>query len=139
MSIFTFQKLHLNNYFMPNILVIDDDEIMLKTIQYILNKDGFNVVTAADGKEAFELLEYSAFDVVITDIRMPRVNGMEVISKIRGNKLNKHIGIIIVSMVIDKETIADALEMGADYYLKKPIVVDELRESISRLMTARKW
>ena len=121
---------------MSNILVIDDDEIMLKTIQYILNKDGYNVVTATDGKEAFELLEYSVYDVVITDLRMPRMNGMEVLSKLRGNQLNRKLGIIIVSMVTSEQTRADALEMGADVFLNKPIVVEELRESIKKLIAA---
>ena len=122
---------------MPNILVIDDDPIMLKTIQYILVKDGFNVVTASDGKEAFELLEYSVYDIVITDMRMPRMNGMEVISKLRTNKQSNKMGIIIVSMVNSKETISDALQLGADYFLNKPIVVDELREAVQDLMNPK--
>lgn len=119
---------------MPNILVIDDDPIMLKTIQYILNKDGYNVVTASDGKEAFELLEFSVYDVIITDLRMPKMNGLEVISKLKSGKMSRCMGIIIVSMVNSKETIADAMQLGADYFLQKPIVVEELRSSITALL-----
>ncbi|MCD6013196.1 MAG: response regulator [Flavipsychrobacter sp.] len=119
---------------MPNILVIDDDTIMLKTIQYILNKDGYNVVTATDGREAYELLDYSMYDVVITDLRMPRMDGMELISKLKGSQQNRTLGIIIVSMVKNKNTMADAMQMGADYFLHKPIIVDELRDTVKRLI-----
>ena len=56
---------------MPNILVIDDDDIMLKAIKNILHKDGFDVLTARDGKEAFEMLDNSSYDIVITDLMMP--------------------------------------------------------------------
>lgn len=122
---------------MPNILVIDDDVIMLKTIQYMLNKDGFNVVTATDGTEALDLLNQSVFDLVITDMRMPRMQGMEVISRLRNNTKNKNLGIIIVSNITNKDTMADALQLGADCFLNKPVAVEELRSSIMWLLEAR--
>lgn len=119
---------------MPNILVIDDDPIILKTIQHVLGKDGYNVVTATDGKEAFDLLDYSSYDVLITDLRMPRMDGMELISKLKNSRQNMNMGIIIISMVKNKETITDALQIGADHYLHKPIVVEELRNTVKRLI-----
>lgn len=120
---------------MPNILVIDDDDIMLKAIKNILNKDGFNVLTAADGKEAFELLNEKQFDIVITDLMLPHANGLEVVSKLRHEQTNRTVGIIVVSSVGNEETITEAFRLGADDYLKKPIMAGELLMRIRKLIT----
>lgn len=119
---------------MPNILVIEDDDIMLKAIKNILNKDGFNVVTAKDGKEAFELLDNSTYDIVITDLMMPYANGLEVVSKLRSDNDKRNVGIIIVSSVGNEETITEAFRLGADDYLKKPIMAGELLIRIRKLI-----
>ncbi len=119
---------------MPNVLVIDDDDIMLKAIKNILNKDGFNVLTAKDGKEAFEMLDNSVYDIVITDLMMPYANGLEVVSKLRNDNEKRHVGIIVVSSVGNEETITEAFRLGADDYLKKPIMAGELLLRIRRLI-----
>jgi DNA-binding response OmpR family regulator len=119
---------------MPNILVIDDDDIMLKAIKNILNKDGFNVVTAADGKEAFELLDHTIYDIVITDLMLPHANGLEVVGRLRHNEANRNVGIIVVSSVGNEETITEAFRLGADDYLKKPIMAGELLMRIRKLI-----
>lgn len=119
---------------MPNILVIDDDDIMLKAIKNILNKDGFNVVTATDGKEAFDLLDHTVFDIVITDLMLPHANGLEVVGKLRHNDINRNVGIIVVSSVGNEETITEAFRLGADDYLKKPIMAGELLMRIRKLI-----
>ena len=119
---------------MPNILVIEDDDIMLKAIRNILNKDGFNVVTAKDGKEAFEMLENAAYDIVITDLMLPYANGLEVVSRIRNDDTKRNVGIIVVSSVGNEETITEAFRLGADDYLKKPIMAGELLLRIRKLL-----
>lgn len=119
---------------MPNILVIDDDDIMLKAIKNILNKDGFNVATAQDGKEAFELLEHTTYDIVITDLMLPHANGLEVVGKIRHDDAHRNVGIIVVSSVGNEETITEAFRLGADDYLKKPIMAGELMMRIRKLI-----
>jgi len=119
---------------MPNILVIEDDDIMLKAIRNILNKDGFNVITAKDGKEAFELLETAEYDIVITDLMMPYANGLEVVSRLRSDTTKRNVGIIVVSSVGNEETITEAFRLGADDYLKKPIMAGELLIRIRKLL-----
>ncbi len=119
---------------MPNILVIEDDDIMLKAIRNILNKDGFNVVTAKDGKEAFEMLETAEYDIVITDLMMPYANGLEVVSRLRNDSNKRNVGIIVVSSVGNEETITEAFRLGADDYLKKPIMAGELLIRIRKLL-----
>jgi DNA-binding response OmpR family regulator len=119
---------------MPNILVVEDDDIMLKAIRNILNKDGFNVVTAKDGKEAFEMLDTAEYDIVITDLMLPYANGLEVVSRLRTDQTKRNVGIIVVSSVGNEETITEAFRLGADDYLKKPIMAGELLLRIRKLL-----
>ncbi len=120
---------------MPNILVIDDDDIMLKAIRNILHKDGFEVLTAKDGKEAFDLLDNANYDIVLTDLMMPYANGLEVVSKLRNDDSKRGVGIVVVSSVGNEETITEAFRLGADEYIKKPIMADDLLTRIRRLIT----
>ena len=119
---------------MSNILVIEDDDIMLKAIRNILNKDGYSVITAKDGKEAFEKLDTAEYDVVVTDLMMPYANGLEVVSRIRTDSNKRNVGIIVVSSVGNEETITEAFRLGADDYLKKPIMAGELLIRIRKLL-----
>ena len=119
---------------MPNILVIEDDDIMLKAIRNILNKDGYSVITAKDGKEAFDKLDNAEYDVVVTDLMMPYANGLEVVSRLRSDSTKRNIGIIVVSSVGNEETITEAFRLGADDYLKKPIMAGELLIRIRKLL-----
>jgi DNA-binding response OmpR family regulator len=122
---------------MSNILVIEDDDIMLKAIRNILRKDGHDVITAKDGKEAFEKLDNEEYDVVITDLMMPYANGLEVVSRLRSNDQKRHVGIIVCSSVGNEETITEAFRLGADDYLKKPIMAGELMIRIRKLLSNR--
>ena len=119
---------------MANILVIEDDDIMLKAIRNILGKDGYNVITAKDGKEAFEKLENGEYDVVVTDLMMPYANGLEVVSRLRSDETKRNVGIIVISSVGNEETITEAFRLGADDYLKKPIMAGELLIRIRKLL-----
>jgi len=119
---------------MSNILVIEDDDIMLKAIRNILGKDGYNVVTAKNGKEAFEKLENAEYDVVVTDLMMPYANGLEVVSRLRSDETKRNVGIIVISSVGNEETITEAFRLGADDYLKKPIMAGELLIRIRKLL-----
>jgi len=120
---------------MANILVVEDDEIMLKAVKNILSKDGYNVILAKNGKEAFEKLENADYDLVLSDLMMPYANGLEVISRLKNDPAKRHIGIIIVSSVGNEETITEAFRLGADDYLKKPIMAGELLIRIRKLLT----
>ena len=120
---------------MANILVIEDDDIMLKAIRNILGKDGYNILTAKDGKEAFDKLEHENYDVVVTDLMMPYANGLEVVSRLRSDETKRHVGIIVISSVGNEETITEAFRLGADDYLKKPIMAGELLIRIRKLLS----
>jgi DNA-binding response OmpR family regulator len=122
---------------MATILLVEDDEIMLKAIKNILSRDGHEVLTAKDGKEAFEKMENSTYDIVISDLMMPYANGLEIVSRLRADINRRHVGIIVVSSVGNEETITEAFRLGADDYLKKPIMAGELLIRIRKLQANR--
>ncbi len=123
--------------FVANILIIEDDSIMLLAIRSILAKSGYNLITARDGKEAFEKLDTEEYDVVVTDLMMPYANGLEVVSKIRNDMSKRHVSIIVCSSVGNEETITEAFRLGADDYLKKPIKAEELLTRVKSLLDRR--
>lgn len=119
---------------MSNILIVEDDEIMLKAITSVLHREGYDVTVAKNGKEAFEKLKDNPFDLIITDLMMPYANGFEVISRIRQDAVRKDIGIIIISNIGNEDSITEGFKLGADDYLKKPIMTGELLIRIKRLL-----
>ena len=122
---------------MTSILIIEDDDIMLKAIRNILTKAGYNVITAKDGKEAFEKMDNCEYEIVITDLMMPYANGLEVVSRLRSDSTKRHVSIIVVSSVGNEEPITEAFRLGADDYLKKPIMAGELLLRIKKLLDNR--
>lgn len=120
-----------------NILIIEDDTIMLLAIRSILAKSGYNLITAKDGKEAFEKLDTEEYDVVVTDLMMPYANGLEVVAKIRSDISKRHVAVIVCSSVGNEETITEAFRLGADDYLKKPIKAEELLQRVKKLLDRR--
>ncbi len=119
---------------MANILVIEDDDIMRKVISTVLKNNGYNVILAIDGKEAFEKIKTEDYDIVLTNLMMPYANGLEVISKIRSDPSRKHVSIIVVSSIGNEDSVLEAFSLGANDYLKKPIMVGELVIRVKKLL-----
>lgn len=114
------------------ILLADDDSLMLKTIEYRLKKDGFEVIPCLDGNEAFEKIASENPDIIVTDIMMPFVTGLELVDKTR-NELKKDTPIIVLSGVGLEKTVLEAFELGADDFISKPFSPSELVVRINRL------
>jgi len=104
------------------ILVVDDEDYNIKIIRRYLQHDDFNIVSASDGQEAWDLLKETpeAFDAVILDRMMPRVNGMELLHKIKAEKSLKEIPVIFQTAMSNEADVLDGLQAGAYYYLTKP-------------------
>lgn len=106
----------MNNY---RILVVDDDNDVLQFLKAEL-LPYFQVETAVDGQEAIELLDASDYDLVISDVRMPRVNGHQLTRHIRQNRRLNHLPVILLTAMADEKQEAKAIGKGADIYLSKP-------------------
>jgi DNA-binding response OmpR family regulator len=115
------------------ILVAEDDLIMLKTIEYRLKKDGHTVILAYDGREALKELESASPDLIITDIMMPFVSGLEIIEAAK-KKLGKKIPIIVLSAMGQENVVLEAFQLGADDYITKPFSPNELSMRVKRYL-----
>ena len=113
------------------ILVIEDDQDVLTMLVKHLQLLGYNVITASDGMEGLKLLEDSEFDLVITDIVMPYVSGLGVVSACKTKKANVP---VIAITGYGKEPEAAAMEKKADLVLSKPVRMAVLNEHIEKLL-----
>ncbi|HEY1018566.1 MAG TPA: response regulator transcription factor [Sediminibacterium sp.] len=119
------------------ILVAEDEPMLLKTIELKLKKEGYEVIVTPDGRQAAEQIESANPDMVITDIMMPYVSGLELINLIR-QKLNRKTPVIILSAMEQEKVVMEAFELGADDYITKPFSLNELVIRVKRLVARAK-
>jgi len=113
------------------VLVVDDSERLRETLAAGLRAEGMAVETAADGMSALSLMTDNAFDVVVLDIVMPRVDGREVLKKTRSWRSKPRILVLsALDQIMDR---VEALDLGADDYLVKPFAFEEVRARIQAL------
>jgi two-component system, OmpR family, response regulator VicR len=118
------------------ILICDDDLMILKTTELKLKREGYDIVTAFDGKMGKELIENNDYDMIIVDLLMPYINGLELIELVK-KKQNKKTPIIVLSSVGLEETVIRAFDLGADDYVVKPFSPNELSIRIKRLISPK--
>lgn len=109
----------------PSILVVDDEPIALENLAYVLKKEGYGVTLAANGQAACDALEQSAFDLVMTDLKMQGVDGMEVLETAR--RLHPASEVIIITGYATVDTAVEAMRKGAFFYVSKPYQLEHVR------------
>jgi DNA-binding response OmpR family regulator len=112
---------------MARILLVDDEQAVQKLLSYPLQKEGYEVVRAHDGREALERFAEQRFDLVVLDIMLPRVDGIEVCRRLRSRS---QVPIIMLTAKDDEGDMVLGLEMGADDYITKPFSVREFRSRV---------
>ncbi len=110
------------------VIVVDDDISILRILKQLLKDKGYEVITASDGKEAIELISNSDFDLVITDLMMPKSDGLEVLKKAK-NK-NSRTQVIMITGFATLDSAIEALKLGAFDYIRKPFKLAELNVTI---------
>ena len=103
------------------ILLVDDDQILLQLGSTALSRVGFHVDIATDGQHAFDLLSLTAYDLVITDLQMPRVDGLELIRRIRSDAATKDLPVIVITGLDIADALDNAYSAGATSFVTKPI------------------
>jgi len=116
-----------------SILVVEDDMMINKAITNKLVKSGYQVFSANDGEEGIEKILDNIPDLIITDVMMPYINGLELIEFVRKN-LKINIPVIVLSSLEDEESILKSFKVGADDYLSKPFGPEELLLRVRRLL-----
>ncbi|MBW1980367.1 MAG: endopeptidase La [Deltaproteobacteria bacterium] len=119
------------------LLVVDDEEIARTNLEHILKGEGYQVATATNGAEALERMASEAFDLVLTDLLMMKVGGMELLQKIK----NEHpqTDVIIVTGYATVPSAVEALQKGAYHYLAKPLKIEQVRATVREALSRKQW
>ena len=114
------------------VLVVDDEKIAVKNLAHFLRQEGYAVVTATSGAEALNRLDASDFDIVVTDLKMPDITGIDVIEKAK-NK-NADTEAIMITGYASVDSAIEAMKKGAFHYLTKPFSLEEIQSTIERAL-----
>jgi DNA-binding response OmpR family regulator len=118
------------------VLVVDDDPVIVRLLEVNFEMEGYAVITAGDGEEAVAKAAADAPDVVVCDIMMPKMNGLQVVEHLRGDDATKGIPVILLSAKAQASEIQRGLDAGADDYVTKPFdpleLVDRVRDVLEK-------
>lgn len=115
---------------MEKVLIVDDDEATRQKLKKIIEKDGLNVLLAEDGSQALDIFSHERPGIVITDLKMPKIDGMEVLHSVK--KVDSLAQVILITGHRDYDLAIHALRGGALDYLRKPIELDDLFVALGR-------
>jgi len=115
------------------ILVVDDEEIVLRSCLRILSGDEFQVETVQDGRQALQKVEENLYDVMILDIMMPNVDGLEVLRRVKAEPRTRTLPVVILTVSRHDEDIIECGRLGAENYIIKPLSFDGLCRVTPRL------
>lgn len=121
-----------------SILICDDDSLLLDLVSYRLKMDGHRILTCLDGLDALSALSVERIDILILDLMMPGLGGLEVLSTIRNDPFLSSLAVIVLSARSGETDVVSALRCGADDYIVKPFIPDELAIRIERIIVQRK-
>ncbi|GAB4539940.1 MAG: sigma-54 dependent transcriptional regulator [Thermodesulfovibrionia bacterium] len=108
-----------------NILVVDDEKHMREVLEIFLKNEGYDVVTAKDGSAAIDAIQKEIFDLVITDLKMPRMGGLELLKAIK--EVSPHTVVVIITAYGTTESAVEAMKLGAFDYIQKPFNMEDIR------------
>jgi two-component system response regulator PilR (NtrC family) len=119
----------------PRILVVDDEQSIREFLDIMLRKEGYEVTLAEDGEQASDLLKKKSFDMIISDLQMPKMTGLELLKFAKDNYPN--VTFLMITAFGTTETAVEAMKMGAYDYLTKPFKIDEVRILIQNALRAQ--
>jgi CheY-like chemotaxis protein len=120
---------------MQKIILLVDDLLMIhRIVGQMLTAEGYKVLKAENGKKGYEMTKTWKPDLVIMDIEMPIMNGIEAAKMIKSDPATSHIPVIILTSLGSEEDIKEAKEAGADAFLNKPVSKDDLLESVNNIL-----
>jgi ATP-dependent Lon protease len=121
----------------PRLMVVDDEKIARTNLQHILEKEGYEVVTATNGVEALEQMNSAGFELVLTDLRMLELGGMELLERIKSRHV--HTEVVIITGYASVDSALEAVQKGAYHYLSKPLKIDEVRTVVKQALAEAQW
>jgi len=119
-----------------SILVVEDEDIARRNLEHILRKEGYTVIATNSGAKALDLLQYQDFDLVLTDLKMEKVDGMQVLAKNR--ELHPYTEVIMITGYATVDSAVAAMKEGAYHYIAKPYKIDEIRQIVGQALIKRR-
>ena len=116
------------------ILVVDDDPLILQLLQVNFEMEGFTVITAADGQEGVERTRADRPDIVVSDVMMPRMSGLELVAELKADPELARIPVLLLTARAQHPDVTGGLDAGADDYVTKPFEPLELVDRVNQLL-----
>ncbi|MEW6349708.1 MAG: sigma-54 dependent transcriptional regulator [Thermodesulfobacteriota bacterium] len=116
----------------PKILIVDDEEMALTNLEHVLKKQGYDITTADNGPKGLNLIKTNSFDVVLTDLKMPKVDGMQILEECR----QRHPGteVVMITGYATVDSAIEAMKKGAYHYVSKPYRIDAVRKTVAEAL-----
>jgi DNA-binding response OmpR family regulator len=118
------------------ILVVDDDPVILQLLQVNFEMEGFTVITAADGRQGVDRTRAERPDIVVSDVMMPKMSGIELVAELKGDPDTQAIPILLLTAKAQQADIGAGMDAGADDYVTKPFEPLDLVDRVNRLLSA---
>ncbi len=120
-----------------DVLVVDDSAAIRKILQRVLRQTGMPIRAiheAGDGQEALELLKSQSVDLVLTDINMPKMDGIQLLAAIKASPQWRHIPVMMVTTEGGETKVGEAVKLGAAGYVRKPFTADQIKEKLAGIL-----
>ena len=124
----------MTGYRMKTILVVDDDAMNLKMAEFILKQEGYNVVTRESGMACLDYLKVDRPDLILLDVEMPVMTGIQTLEVIRGNEEFRNLPVMFLTASADTDTVVEAGRLGVAEYVKKPFMPQELTDRVKKVL-----
>ena len=121
------------------ILVVDDSAAIRKILQRVLRQTGMSIGTiyeAGDGQEALETLRKQKIDLVLSDINMPKMDGLQLLASVRASVAWRDIPVVMITTEGGETRVAEAVKLGASGYVRKPFTADQIKEKLAGFLEA---
>jgi len=116
------------------VLIAEDEQTLLKTIEFTLKDKGYETIVATDGEEAFDLIKKHKPDVVLLDILMPRKSGLDVLKEMKADSELSDIVVLLLTNLSDEESISQGVTLGArGYFIKSDMTLEEVAEKVEEV------
>jgi two-component system, OmpR family, alkaline phosphatase synthesis response regulator PhoP len=118
------------------VLIAEDEQTLLKTIEFTLKDKGYETITATDGEEALKQIKEQKPDVVLLDILMPRKSGLDVLKEMKADDELSDIVVLLLTNLSDEESISQGVALGArGYFVKSDMTLDEVAEKVEEVVS----
>ena len=118
------------------VLLVDDDQSIRKGIETFLISENYDVTCCVNGKEAFELCQKEVYDLIVSDMMMPEMNGLDLFINLKNNSINTPF--VLITAYASVEDAVKAMKLGAEDYLSKPLNLEELKLKIEKIKSKEK-